>query len=307
MVRLQPLTRARVRTLGETGARWQQQLPVALDRLAARWGVTPGRALPGGSASYVCAAETTDGRPAVIKIGLPSDPLDGEAALLRRADGRGYCRLLAHAPEENAVLLERLGAALGTNPGGELRGVEEQLRVLADTLARAWLAPGPDEPRAAKAAGLAELIGTSWRADGPCPVAVRDAALAEAAWLDARPADRPVVVHGDPHPHNALRVTEPRPGAETGWVFVDPDGFVDDPCYDLGVTIRDHSARVLAADDPRALVASWAALLAAETAHDADRIRRWAFLERVSTGLYVASFGAARVAEPFLASAARLL
>ena len=37
------------------------------------------------------------------------------------------------------------------------------------------------------------------------------------------------------------------------------------------------------------------------------RIWAWGFLERVSTGLYVRSFGAERAAEPFLRTAALLL
>lgn len=53
------------------------------------------------------------------------------------------------------------------------------------------------------------------------------------------PASALVVVHGDPHPANALAVPSARAGAETGYVFVDRDGFVADRSYDLGVAMRD--------------------------------------------------------------------
>ena len=43
------------------------------------------------------------------------------------------------------------------------------------------------------------------------------------------------------------------------------------------------------------------------TGLDPDRVWAWAFLERVSTGLYVWGFGADRVGRPFLDSAAALL
>ena len=36
-----------------------------------------------------------------------------------------------------------------------------------------------------------------------------------------------MVVHGDPHPANTLPVREPRQGAASGFVLVDPDGFGD--------------------------------------------------------------------------------
>ena len=62
-------------------------------------------------------------------------------------------------------------------------------------------------------------------------------------------ADRDlVVVHGDPHPGNLLAVRAPRPGADTGYVFVDPDGFVADRAYDLGVALRDWSSTLLGPD-----------------------------------------------------------
>ena len=44
---------------------------------------------------------------------------------------------------------------------------------------------------------------------------------------------RCVLVHGDPYPWNALQVLVPRRGAEAGFVFVDPYGFLADPAYDV--------------------------------------------------------------------------
>ena len=113
------------------------------------------------------------------------------------------------------------------------------------------------------------------------------------------------LLHGDPHPGNALRAPRRRPGAETGYCFVDPDGFVADRAYDLGVAMRDLSAAVLA--EGRAVAESSCRLLADRTGVDATRIWRWAFLERVSTGLYVLGFGSEAVGRPFLTSAERLL
>ena len=52
---------------------------------------------------------------------------------------------------------------------------------------------------------------------------------------------------------------------------------------------------------------SYAQLLAERTGIDATRIWRWAFLERVSTGLYVLGFGSEAIGRPFLASAELLL
>ncbi|MGI3781284.1 MAG: hypothetical protein ACRYG2_10970, partial [Janthinobacterium lividum] len=52
---------------------------------------------------------------------------------------------------------------------------------------------------------------------------------------------------------------------------------------------------------------SWCVRVAAASDADPARVWAWGFLERVSTGLYVTSFGAPRVGEPFLRSAALLV
>lgn len=157
-----------------------------------------------------------------------------------------------------------------------------------------------------KAASLHELVERLWvDLDRPCPEAVVERALTYAERRRADPGE-PVVVHGDPHPANLLAVPQPRPGAGTGWCFVDPDGFVADRAYDLGVVLRDWSASVQAPGG-RARLEGWCALLADRSGVDATRIWEWGFLERVSSGLHLAEIGAPRAAEPFLRSAALLL
>lgn len=303
-VRLQPLTRARVASLGEVGRAWQDALPAVLDALAEQWSLTLGRPVPGGSSSYVVAVRTAGGGDAVLKVAVPDPALDAEVATLRRAGGRGYARLLAHDPARHALLLEALGPSLQQSS----LTPADQLRLLADTLAEAWLDPaGHPGPPLDKAGGLHDLVSRLWAEQGdPAPEAVLSTALEHArrrAQVD--PAEL-VVVHGDPHPANLLQVRRPRPGAASGWCFVDPDGFVADRAYDLGVALRDWSAH-LEGPGARRRLEGWCALLADRSGVDATRIWEWGFLERVSTGLYVRSFGAERAAEPFLRTAALLV
>ena len=299
-LRLQPLTRARVRSMGPRGVAWADALPGRLADLARDWGLDLGRSLPGGSNSYVVRARTADGVPAVLKVVLDDTGLADQIRVLENAAGRGYVRLLGSDLDRHAMLLEALGRPLQASgrPG------EDQLALLADTLAVAWQRSPLDAVAAAqdKAVGLAELIADHWERLGrPCPVRVRDQALRYADLLADAPADSLVVVHGDPHPGNALAMPRRRRGAETGYCFVDPDGFVADRAYDLGVTMRDFSPEVLR--HGRGRVESYARLLADRTGVDVIRIWRWAFLERVSTGLYVLGLGFEPVARPYLDSA----
>jgi streptomycin 6-kinase len=268
------------------GDRWLAGVPATIAALEERWGITVGERLAGGTASYVATAVTATGEPAVVKISVPGVDFGREVRTLRAAGGRGYVRLLAADLDLNAALLEPLDGSLS----GSGLPPERQLAVLADLLPLAWAVPPDRLAPTDKAADLAEFVGSLGRS------AVVDEALRCAGRRSAAyDPDRCVVVHGDAAAANVLR----RPG--DGWVFVDPDGFVGDPAYDRGVAVRDWCAELLAAADPRSLLRSYCLLLGG----DPDATWDWGFLERVSTGLYVASLGGD--GGPHLDSAARLL
>lgn len=307
-IRLQPLTRARIASSGAAGAAWLAALPDLLRGLATDWSLELGRPLPGGSSSYVVAVRAA-GRPAVLKVALPSaDPDLGFPAQVRtldRADGRGYACLLRADSSRHALLLEALGPSLDA----AALAPETKLRILAGTLRRAWM-PAQDQPPLDKAGQLGAFVTRAWEELGrPCSQSVVTQALAYARVRAASPGNRLRVLHGDPHPANALLVPEPRAGAESGYCFVDPDGFVGDCAYDLGVVLRDWSSQLTATLDGRArgLAERYCALLATETGIGFEPIWEWGFLERVSTGLYVMSFGATAMGRRFLAAAERLL
>lgn len=294
MVRLQPLVRHRLATLGDAGARWRDDLPAVLDDLAGRWGFEPVRGLPGGSASYVAEVRTETG-PRVLKVGVPVPGEPGvadEARVLGAAQGRGYALLHAYAADHGALLLERLGRSLEQTPGEP----GTRLDRLVDVLREAWTAPLVGE-RVAKAEQLADLVEGGGRRHG-CDPAVLRQALAYAEELAEPGPDGEVLLHGDAHPGNALR----RDGG--GHALVDPDGFVGDPAYDAGVTLREWNVRL--ADEGRPLLERLCDRVAERAGLDRERTWRWAFLERVSTGLYVLDLGAERVGRPFLETA-RLL
>lgn len=299
-----PIVRQKASHLGASGVEWLAQLPAVVADLERRWSITVGERLSGGTTSYVCRVRTRDGDEAVLKLSLPDDGFTTVVRLLDAARGHGYVRLLAHDTMRHALLLEALGEPLAT-PG---LTPEQQLRALAQTLRSAWQATPqhtpPVDPSMEKAASLGALVDRLWHAfGGPCSERVRDQALVFAASRAAAyDPDRCVVVHGDPHPGNALRVTIPRAGAESGFVFVDPDGFLADPAYDLGVALRDWCPQLLAGNASD-LARRYCRLLAQETGVDETAIWEWGFLERVSSGLYSMQFAGPDLYRPFLDSA----
>lgn len=294
--------------LGKEGEAWLAELPAVIAHLEARWSLTAGEALAGGTAAFVARAKTASGGEAVLKIALPDPLFHVQAQVIERARGRGYARLLEVDLDRHAILLEALGPSL------EQLGMpaERQLEILSAMLKRAWeVAPWQEVTQAAaeaKARVLHELVSRLWEELGrPCSEKVLTQALRYAERrMNAAEPGRTVLVHGDPHPANALRVETPRAGAEPGFVFVDPDGFLAEPAYDLGVVLREWNSELLAGDAVT-LARRYCHLLASHTGVEAQAIWEWGFLERVSSGLYALSFGAEELGRPFLVTAGLLV
>ncbi len=304
-----PIVRLRTESLGDQGRRWLKDLPAVVAELEACWRVTLDRSLAGGTAAFVAFGRTAGGVRVVLKVGVPDPAHRDEIGMLERAAGRGYVRLLAHDAAHGAMLLEALGTSLsasGLSP-------PEQLVIIGELAVAAWTVPRPAAGPAAapvdKAAELRDLVDRLWRKLGPdCPARVRDEAIAGAnRRSEAFNPAACVMLHGDAAAANVLRVPVPRPGAETGFVFIDPDGFVGDPGYDLGVALRDWCPELKTSEDPRALMASYAAVLTAATGIEGAAIQDWAYLERVSSGLHALNLGAAHLARPLLETAAELV
>ncbi|MEO7236358.1 MAG: aminoglycoside phosphotransferase family protein [Lapillicoccus sp.] len=308
-VTLDPAAVARARSLGGVGVAWLQLLPGVVDRLADDWGLTMGRSLLGGTASWAGLVRCGDGSPAVLKVALPHGDLGREVAAMLRADGQGYARVLRHDPDRHAVLLE----ALGPIPDPAVDGHVALMRRGARVLRVAWSVDrDPDEREAPdedpKVSVLRALIDDELaRIPEPVPVDVVDRARClldrrAEAW-DPR---RAVVVHGDAHIGNMLPVLWSRPGAVEGRVLIDPEAFLGDPAYDLGVLVREWTGVLSTSEDPRAEVRDWCRMLADETGVEEQAVWEWGYVERVTSGLHLMGIGLADRGRPLLDVAARL-
>lgn len=307
---VQPQVRAYAESLGEFGRLWLDSLPAVVELQCQEWGLQRGEALSSGSRSYVCRVTTADGQRAVLKVALPEAILERQIATLVAAQGRGYVQVLAHDIQRGALLLESLGSSAEES----LSNAPAVLSVTAEALRQAWQAPlelcpplqDESEHKAAGLFALVEQLTTVRIAQGFQAVIDQALRYARQRLKVCSPA-RQVVVHGDPHAANLLRVEHVHLGAESGYVFVDPEGFRCEPEYDLGVAVRAWNPQLLAASNPQAEVRAWCKQLAHDTGTDAEAIWQWAFLERVSSGLYLAHHGMPQLGALFLAVAHRLL
>ena len=165
----------------------------------------------------------------MLKIQTPHRESEHEVAGLELWDGNGAVRLLAHDPEQHALLLERCV------PGTPLAaaGQEQALDVLVALLPRLW------KPAAAPFRPLAEEA--AWEQAGK----QFDRHLLENA-LDALSQLAPtqgeqVLLHQDLHGENVLAATrEP-------WLVIDPKPLVGEREFGLAPIVRSvelgHSRR----------------------------------------------------------------
>ena len=111
--------------------------------------------------------------------------------------------------------------------------------------------------------------------------------MARESAFDASTA---VLIHGDAHPANVLE----DPGVRGRFKLIDPDGMISEPAHDLAIPLRDWTDQLLLEPDSVAVGLRWCAQLGRVGGIDTDPIWEWAFLERVSTGLFLLRLGEAQ-------------
>jgi hypothetical protein len=176
------------------------------------------------------------------------------------------------------VLLERLGHDLWA----EASTLSRQGQVLVPLLQEAWRVPLTcGRPFQSKASDLLAILADLRPRYGTHHQKVLVVATEYAKQLAASETPE-VVCHGDPHAGNVLR----RGG---GWAFIDPDGFIGERAYDLSVVMRDAYHEITAAEalqpgSARPMLLEGCRRMAEFADVDRERLWRWGFVERVTTG-----------------------
>lgn len=263
------------------------------------WELTVEGWLPGGAGTPPLAVRRSDGSAAVLKIAEPG-VLDEAVRVMKAADGVAYAEVLAWNAGRGAMLLERLGRSLWT----EASHLSGQGQVLVPLLQEAWRVPlRCGRPFQSKASGLLTILADLGPRYGTQHQDVLVVATEYAKQLAASETPE-VVCHGDPHAGNVLR----RGG---GWALIDPDGFIGERAYDLGVVMRDAWHEITAAEafrsgSARPMLLEECRRIAQHANVDLERVWQWGFVERVTTGLYLGWHGHTRESATFLETATLL-
>lgn len=258
---------------GEKGKLWLDDLPNIVAALETQWSIKGGSHFRNLSYNYVANALLSDGKSAVIKIGLPLNDVEiyGEAAYLKAIDGAGAARLLQFDRNRQAALLERV------SPGANLRSVckKDQSEAVAITIGvlKRLLRPVPDDVSEFISLdgwfnGLRRASGTNFP---------RDYAERALAFYDELSSDAKNVflLHGDIHHDNILSATrEP-------FLVIDPKGMIGHVGYDIGVFLNNHHDWLEWNTRLEGKLDSAVSDFAAAFGLEEIVVRRWAFCQMV--------------------------
>ena len=291
-----------------SGAAWLAALPALAAAARERWQLTLERVVePGGRGSLVVQVLRADGSPAVLKLGLPTPESAQEHAALAHWDGRGAVRLLAAAPEDRALLLERLHGEVPLRSLAEARAMLEA----EGTLQRLWVAPPEGHPFDSVGERVA-LLAAAVRERRALPAAAGlggtagvglgalvDEALGTAAELLASEPEQ-LLLHGDFHHGNVLAAER------SPWLAIDPEPLVGERAYDLAWLAQDRLDTLAAAPGPQSVARRRLQRLADAVEVDRERLRGWTLFRSVEAGLRHLAVGDTEGAELYLEFAAML-
>lgn len=276
---------------------WLERLTTILARCAERWQLTILPPVENLSFHYVAPAVRTDGTPVIVKACSPTGEFAREAEALRLFHGEGMARLLEVDSEHAVMLLERL------MPGTVLAQLvpeedERAISILTSVMRQLWQ-PAPAQHPFPTVADWAKGLGClRARYDGGCgPFPKRLVEEAETLFAELlATAGPPMLLHGDLHHENVLRVGNT-------WRAIDPKGLVGDPGYEIGVLFYNPMPQLSQVPDLRKLLARRIDQLAEELEMDRARVRGWGMAQCVLSAWWHIEDGYQAVPHHVLASA----
>ena len=206
------------------GERFLAVLPVLIDEVSDRWGLTKVTPVPNLSFNFVAFANRGDDE-VILKMGVPNPELTSEMTALKLFSGDGACQLLEHDEKRGLLLLERL------KPGkmlAELEDDEERTIIAAEVMSKLWRKV-PSDNKFIKLSdwftGLKKIRPHFDGGTGPFPKKLLERVE---SFLPELFADTDVkLMHGDFHHFNIL-------SSERGWLVIDPKGVIGPVGYEVG-------------------------------------------------------------------------
>lgn len=255
---------------------WLEKLPGLLATMLRRWELTDERVVsPGGRSSLTVLVRRADGTPAALKLTAPGVSAAREAEALTHWEGRGAVRLLRSAPDDGALLLERLHGEVSLRSLPEAKATLEATSVLR----RLWVPPAEHHgfTSVAEDTGAAAESMRMRAPEEVRPMVDEALALREGLLSDARER---VLLHGDFRQGAVLS----GPADREPWLVVGPEPLVGEQAYDLARLVRDRLHDLMASAGAPAATRRRVHRLADSLDVDRERLRGWALYRAVESG-----------------------
>lgn len=267
------------------GAAWVATLPRLVERAVARWQLRLGEPFGVGTASWTAPGTLPDGTPVVLKLSFPHDEARYEAIALAQWRGGAAVELLAHDPDDWALLLRR------AHPGTPLLGAQQppEARIDACTgvLANLHLTASADlgVPLLREACERWAVVAAERAARWASVVGARSGLVESGIdQLRAFAADRAspmVLLHGDLNPGNLILDDPGTPH----WLAIDPKPLVGDPAYELWPVLSQVDDP-FAYPDPVAVLVPRLQRACAALGLEPRRVAAWALARGVESVLW---------------------
>ena len=248
------------------------------------------KTLEGGTSAFTCVVKNIKGEEFVTKISFNDHETEldfqKELAALELANGNGYVKLLIKDQALGYAILEKLGKPLSDFD----YPIKEQIKIISTTLVKSW--KKIDKPTQGLIYGTEILdwfqnfIDKSWK-EYKEPYSPELKNKVDKVILERRnnlDFKNCVLVHGDAHNKNILKNLSKD---ENDYSFIDPDGIVCEPEYDLGVLMREWIDELLL--NCKIKTNQRLDLLSKITGLNKVSIWHWGLIQLVATGLVLYS------------------
>jgi streptomycin 6-kinase len=268
----EPLATGTIAREGEPGRAWIRQLPALAEKYLRLWNCEPAGAITAGAVGLIIPVDCAYG-PAVLKISFTHPGNADESRALRVWGGDGAVRLFEDAPDDFALLIERVR-------NRQLDLPDDEAIEVAGQLLRRLAVPAPAEmpTLASQAAGWEEqLLDQDRRTGHPLPDRILGAALE--TIRDLAQDRTPTMTHGDLHAGNIL-------DSDRGWLTIDPKGVAGNPAHDAMTMMLYGHQHVMAAVDVRSELERRLMIFCDASGADLDWARRLTQARFVSAVLW---------------------
>lgn len=279
------IVKNKVLSQGEVGEKWLDDIGNIIALLEQKWDVKVNEVLSGGSEALVAEVTYDEHNKAIMKVAMP--PSEGNSVFeqqitaLQLVNGKGYAKLIDSDSDNRAMLVEKLGKPLNEFNYNS----KYQMEIICGLLKETWVVvedPSNLQSSQTLIEWFSNFIVNLWsKLNKPCDKSIIDKSL---IFLEKRSKvaelKNGVLVHGDAHNGNILQVEV---SSEKRFKFIDPDGLIAEPAYDLGVLMREWVDEL--ANNPVEIGYKRSIFLGELTDTEPMAIREWGYIQAVATGL----------------------